>query len=207
MNRRTLLALFVLAAVAPGLARAADPAAARATMVQAVDEVLAVLDDQALDTPARIDRLEGIADRRFDWNTMARLVLARNWNKLSPEERSEFQTEFRRHLRLSYGKKIETYAGEKIEVGEGRSEVNGDVTVMTAIRGGRLDGTRVDYRLRTQSTDWQVIDVIIEGVSLISNFRTQIQEIVSSRGIEKLIDELRAKGPGELPAPKPKPGA
>lgn len=205
MNRRTLLALLLLAAVAPGLARAADPAAARATVVQAVDEVLAVLDEKGLDTDGRIRKLEGIADRRFAWDTMSRLVLARNWSKLSEAQRTEFQTEFRRHLRLSYGKRIETYSGEKIEVGEARAEANGDVTVMTKIRGGRFEGTRVDYRMRAKSSDWQVLDVIIEGVSLISNFRTQIQEIVSQRGVEKLIDELRAKGPGEL-EPKGKGG-
>jgi ABC-type transporter MlaC component len=77
---------------------------------------------------------------------------------------------------------------------------------MTTIRGGRFEGTRVDYRMRTKSSEWQVLDVIIEGVSLISNFRTQIQEIVSARGVEQLIDELRAKGPTDL-EPKPKPGS
>jgi phospholipid transport system substrate-binding protein len=198
MNRRTLLALLLLVAVAPGLANAADPAAARATVVQAVAEVLAVLDEKGLDTDARIRKLEAIADSRFAWDTMARLVLARNWSKLSEAQRVEFQTEFRRHLRLSYGRRIETYAGEKIEVGDARAEPNGDATVMTTIRGGRFEGTRVDYRMRTMSSEWQVLDVIIEGVSLISNFRTQIQEIVSQRGVEQLIDELRAKGPGEL---------
>jgi phospholipid transport system substrate-binding protein len=205
MNRRTLLALLLLAALAP-VARAADPEAARATIVQTVDEVLAVLDEKGLSTDARISKLESIADRRFAWDLMARLVLARNWPKLSEQQRAEFQTEFRRHLRLSYGRRIETYSGEKIEVGDARGEPNGDVTVMTTIRGGRFEGTRVDYRMRTKSSDWQVLDVIIEGVSLISNFRTQIQEIVSSRGVEQLIDELRAKGPTDL-EPKPKPGS
>ncbi len=204
MNRRKVLTLLLLAAIAPGLARAADPGAARATVAQTVDEVLAVLAQGKLDTDARIHKLEAIADQRFAWSTMAKLVLARNWSKLSEAQRVEFQTEFRRHLRLSYGKKIETYSGETIEVGEARAEANGDATVTTTVRGGRLEGTRIDYRMRAQGSEWQVIDVIIEGVSLISNFRTQIQEIVSTRGVDQLIQELRAKGPGAVaPAPKP----
>jgi phospholipid transport system substrate-binding protein len=127
-------------------------------------------------------------------------VLARNWSKLTPEQRREFQDEFRRHLRLTYGKRLETYSGESIEVGDARAESNGDATVMTTVRGGRYEGTRVAYRMRQKDGNWLVIDVIIEGVSLISNFRSQIQEIVSTKGVEQLIQTLRNKRPEEIGA-------
>jgi phospholipid transport system substrate-binding protein len=200
MSPRSLLlaGLLIAALVAPVAAAAPDPSTARETVARTIEQVFEVIQDKEASTPERVERIERIADPHFDWDLMARLVLARNWPKLTPEQRREFQDEFRRHLRLTYGKRLETYSGESIEVGDARAEANGDASVMTTVRGGRFEGTKVAYRMRARDGNWLVIDVIIEGVSLISNFRAQIQEIVSSKGVEQLIDTLRAKRPDEI---------
>jgi phospholipid transport system substrate-binding protein len=197
--------LAALLALAPALAAAApDPGQARETVARTIEQVLVVVRDRETSTPKRVERIEKIADSHFDWDLMAKLVLARNWSKLTPEQRREFQDEFRRHLRLTYGKRLETYSGESIEVGQARAEANGDATVMTTVRGGRYEGTKVAYRMRAHDGQWLVIDVIIEGVSLISNFRSQVQEIVSTKGVDQLIQALRDKRPEDIDiAPKP----
>ena len=107
--------------------------------------------------------------------------------------REAFVVEFKQHLSASYGRSIDNYAGEQIEVGDVREESNGDATVHTTIVAGDRDGARVDYRLRQRDGSWYVIDVIIEGVSLVRNFRVQIHEIVSSDGVDHLIETLREK--------------
>ncbi len=167
-------------------------AAARSTLSDTVDEVLDVLRDPD-GTDAKLVRLEAITDRRFDFPRMTKLVLGRNRKKLSEEQQVEFQHEFKRHLTITYGNRIEGFAEEQIEIGEARLERNGDVTVKTKIVGGAADGLLVDYRMRESEGSWGIIDVVIEGVSLVQNFRAQIQDIVSSKGADQLIVELRAK--------------
>lgn len=168
-------------------------AAARMTLSATVDEVFEALRGEGTDTDARIAELQEITDRRFNFSRMAKLVLGRNRKKLSEEQQLEFEQEFRRHLTVTYGRHIEGIADEKVEIGASRLERNGDVTVKTKIVGGSVDSILVDYRLRENDGTWAIIDIIIEGVSLVQNFRTQIQEIVSTDGPEELINVLREK--------------
>jgi phospholipid transport system substrate-binding protein len=77
-------------------------------------------------------------------------------------------------------------------IGE-RKEPRGDVVVRTKIVGGEFEGTLVDYRLRNQTGDWRVIDVVIEGISMVSNYRDQFKSIVSGGGPERLLEKLREK--------------
>ena len=101
------------------------------------DDALVVLKDKSLQPEQKVHKLEEIAYARFDFDTMARLVLARNWAKLSPEQQQEFVREFKRHLSVTYGKNIENYRNETIEISGDREEARGDWTVKTKIlRGG-----------------------------------------------------------------------
>ena len=191
----TLVPLLLAGAVAA--APVADPeqatAAARSALSETVDEVLELLREPDTDTDAKLVRLEEITDRRFDFSRMTKLVLGRNRKKLSEEQQVEFQHEFKRHLTITYGRRIEGFAEEQIEIGAARLERNGDVTVKTKVVGGSANGVLVDYRLRESEGSWGIIDVVIEGVSLVQNFRAQIQDIVSSKGADQLIVELRGK--------------
>lgn len=166
---------------------------ASGTVEAVVREVLAVLRDGALDMKTKQDKVEAIAEENFDFDLISKLVLGRSWRKLSEEQRAEFQVEFKRHLSLSYGRQIDAYSDEQVDVVGNQSHSNGDVTVKTQIVGGGADGATVNYRMRERDDRWYAIDVIIEGVSMISNFRSQIQGIMSNRGPEHLIQTLREK--------------
>jgi len=87
---------------------------------------------------------------------------------------------------------LDNFRDEKITVEGTRLEPKGDVTVMTVVHGGSGD-TNVDYRMRKLPEGWRGIDVIVEGVSLVQNFRTQAQEILSSQSPDTLIQRLRDK--------------
>ncbi len=168
-------------------------AAARVTLSATVDEVFEVLRGEGTDTDARIAELQEITDRRFNFSRMTKLVLGRNRKKLSKEQQLEFEQEFKRLLTVTYGGYIEKIADEKVEIGASRLERNGEVTVKTKIVGSSVDNLLVDYRMRENDGIWAIIDVIIEGISLVQNYRTQVQEIVSAEGPERLIVVLREK--------------
>ncbi len=170
-----------------------DTGAARGAMEQTVAGVLAVLQDGALSQLQRREKLEAIAFERFDFETMARLVLKRDWKKFSAPEQAQFVEEFRLYLANSYGTRIERYEQESVEITGERAEALGHVTVHTQIVGGKNSGALVDYRLRESAGGWRVIDVVIEGISLVANFRSQFAEVLSHGGPSALLQRLHQK--------------
>ena len=173
--------------------RAAPAADAPAVVRTTLDQVLAVLRDKAKPAEERRRQVEQIAYVHFDFDTISRLVLAKNWPKLSAQQQKDFVVEFKRHLSGTYWKTLEDYRDQKVAVDGNRVEKNGDVTVRSTIEGERSEPIRLDYRMRPKGGDWGVIDVIIEGVSLVQNFRSQTQEIIGEVGIDGLIERLREK--------------
>jgi phospholipid transport system substrate-binding protein len=170
--------------------------AASEFMKKTVADVLAILDDKSLKGEARLQKLEDIALERFDFPRMAMLVLGKNRRQLTPEQILQFQEEFKQSLSNTYGKRLDRYtANEKIEIGEARLESNKDVAVKTRVIGGAAgDGVQIDYRLReVEGGGWLIIDVIPAGVSLVQNFRSQVQEIVTQKGVSELIQTLHDK--------------
>jgi len=189
-----VLVAAVSCLAAPGVrASAESEVGARAVIAQTVEEVLAVLRDKSASTEDRIRSIEEIVYGRFDLYVMSRLVLARNWKRFSEEQKAEYVEEFKRYLTNSYGSRIERYDQQRVEIIGERKEPRGDVVVRTKIVGGEFEGTLVDYRLRNKTGDWRVIDVVIEGISMVSNYRDQFKSIVSGGGPERLLEKLREK--------------
>ncbi len=174
-----------------------DPDSAKLAVREVVDSALEVLRDKSLSQAQRRQKIQDIASERFDFKRISKLVLARNWKKLSPEQRDEFLVEFEQHLSLTYGRRLARFSSETVEIGDVVEHSNGDVTVRSKIVGGQADGVTLDYRMRERDGEWFAIDLIIENVSMIANFRSQIQEIVSARGADGLIDDLRKKNQKE----------
>lgn len=172
--------------------------AAEQTPSQVVDglanQVLPILQDKSLSSDQKRERIEQIAYQAMDFDTLSKLVLARNWPKFSPAQQTEFVEQFKKHLSITYGRNVDNYKNEKVKILSERPEARGDVTVETKIlRGGGSDDVIVDYRLRQRDGEWKIIDVIVEGVSLVSNFRSQFQDIVSNGGPDRLVTLLREK--------------
>lgn len=186
-----LLGAALLAA--PGLAEESPDAIVRKT----VDQVIEVLANKTESEDQRRQRIEEIAYQRFDFATISRLVLARHWSRFTPEQREEFVEQFKIQLSKNYGTRIMRYDQQRVEIVGQRVEPRGDVTVGTRIKGGSADGVEVDYRLRRldQEKDgsWMVIDVTVEGVSLVSNYRSQFSEILGHGSPADLLRQLREK--------------
>jgi phospholipid transport system substrate-binding protein len=173
----------------PGVEAANDP---RQVVESLTDPVLDILADEKLSTDEKKQRIEDLVEEYVDFEILSRLVLARNWSKFSPEQQKEFMTEFKKHLSLTYGKNIENYRNERVEVIGDREEARGDHTVKTKVlRGG--EDFAVDYRLRERDGRWKIIDIIVENVSLVANYRAQFQGIVSDGGPEALLKALHEK--------------
>ena len=191
---RAALPTFAALALALPTAAAGEPTAeARLVMDTTVAAVLAVLGEDALSADEKQAQIEGIALERFDFETMAKLVLKRDWRRLSEPQRAEFVPAFRTYLATSYGSRITRYNQEAIEMAGERVEPRGDVTVLTKIQGGEADGVQIDYRLRHRGGQWRIIDVVIEGISLVSNLRAQFSPVIVEFGPGELVERLKKK--------------
>ena len=158
---------------------------------RSVDEVLKVVQSQP-DGPARQAAVRQAANRLFDFEATAKRALGPHWQQRTPAEREEFVRLFTDLLEAAYVGKIDLYQGEKITyVGE---TVDGDqATVKTRIATKQGSEVPVDYRLLREKDAWRVYDVIIEGVSLVANYRTQFNKIIQTSSYDDLVKRMRAK--------------
>lgn len=196
---RALVALLVLGisvAVNASTSAAEDTditAAPRKLIEDTAAGIVSALGRQDQSAEARVAEIEKIANEVFDFTTMSKLVLARHWRKLDKEKRVEFVREFKRNLSKTYGTRLDRYDQENIEVFGSQLEPRDDVSIKTRIVGGQFNGAVISYRLRKRSERWRIIDVVIEGVSLVSNYRSQFAEILSNGTIDDLLAKLRDK--------------
>jgi len=179
----------VLAADAP----AGDGSGPRTTVQSTTSQVIAVLANGGLSVDQKRHKVEEIVYAEVDFETLSRLVLARNWSQLSEAQQKQFMEEFRQNLSATYGRNVESYKNEKVRIIEDHAEPRGDWTVRTKIVRNGSDDINVDYRLRQINGTWKIIDIIIENVSLVANFRSQFQEIMSNGGPTRLLQVLHEK--------------
>lgn len=199
-SKTDVIAALAVSATLAVLSPLLTPAAASAALSpqdvvdQTSSKVVAVLSDGNLSSEQKRKQIEDIVYEQVDFDTLSRLVLGQNWKQLSGTQQQEFMQEFRQHLSVTYGRNIDSYKNEKVQIVGGREEARGDYTVLSRIvRGGGTQDIVVDYRLRQRDGQWRIIDIIVEGVSLVSNFRSQFQDIIAQGGPQKLIDLLREK--------------
>ena len=162
---------------------------------ETIDEVLAVLGDQALKDSTREterrEKLEAIIGQRFDYEEMAKRTLAAEWKKISVEKQQEFVALFQQFLSKSYAGNIDGYSGEQVEYLKER--LKGDFAeVQTKVVSPKVE-IPLDYRLLKKNEKWGVYDVIIDGVSLTKNYRGQFSRIIKSSSFDGLLDKLRSK--------------
>src|SRR5207249_9685795 len=176
MIRWTLLGVTLLGVLAFAASREAAAGPPTDQLRGAIDRVVKTLDDPAIKGPdkavARRHAVRRVANDIFDFNEIARRSLARHWQPLTDKQREEFVMLFADLLERSYISKIELYGGEKIlYTGE---RVEGDqASVATRIITKNGTDVPIDYRMLKRGDRWLVYDVNIEGVSLVSNYRTQ----------------------------------
>ena len=189
---RAVLAV-VLAAAMTGTAWAGAPTE---DLKRQTDRVLEVLRATNLTPAARRAAVRELATDSFDLGETARRALGTHWQGRTPAERDEFVRVFRDVLERTYVARIDEYGGERLEYVAER--VDGDSAIVKAqivTKSGMA--VPVESRLNQRGGRWLVYDVNIEGVSLVSNYRTQFNKIIQTSSFNELIQKLKTKQ-GEL---------
>ena len=158
-----------------------------------IDQVLKIVSDKNLqkDPTLRREKLRQAIAQRFNYKQMVMRSLAKNYNERSDEEREEFTGLFKKLLENSYASKIENYQNETINYVDEKIKGN---YAMVRTQIVRKDGViDVDYKMLKNNDQWLVYDFVIEGVSLIRNYRSQFSKIISTESYGALVSKLSKK--------------
>jgi len=194
--RRAALAL-ALAVACLAVTRPATAAAPLDQLKMQIDRVLKVVDDPELRKEGKVKErraaVRKIANDIFDFGETARRSLGRHWLARTPTEQAEFVELFSDLLERSYLSKIELYGGEKIQYISDTTDDAGQAKVLTKIVTRQGTEIPIEYRMHKKGERWLVYDVIIESVSLVSNYRTQFNKIIQTSSYQELVKKMKSK--------------
>ena len=161
------------------------------TVKDAINQVIAELKGHSLEREQRWASIGRIINDRFDFRSMSQSVLATNWQDATTEEKRQFVEYFSQYLEDTYRTKIESYSDQRVEyiaeqVRKDRATV--DTAVVTSDK--RIP---ITYRLKFNKGEWVAYDVVIEGVSLVNNYRSTFSAIVKAGGMDGLLTDLEGR--------------
>ena len=160
------------------------------------DKVLDVLRDPALKAQsarkAKKDRLRAISEKMFDFTELSKRTLAQNWSRFDPKQQKEFVELYTSLLEDAYSNKIMAYSDEKVVFSKEVALTEKTVEVQSIVQ-RKNEEIRIYYRVILKDGVWKVYDVVVEGVSLINNYRSQFREILADKTPESLLETLRKK--------------
>ena len=162
------------------------------------DEVVAILDNSGLSHDDKIDRLSAIAEKYFFFEEMSKRTLANHWKARTFDEKKKFVFTYKEFLKKVYAEKIDNYSGEQVIVSEQEIKDNYAIVRTQVMNPKKKKGTSVDYKMKLHNGNWKVYDIVVEGVSLINNYRTQFGEILKTSSFDSLIKQLNDKIEGKF---------
>ena len=189
----TLLALILAAQPARG-AETQGPDEARQFLQTFGQRAVGMLADTSLSESQRESAFRALIRAGFEIDTIGKLVLGRHWKTASESQRREFSALFEDYVVFTTLERLSGYTGQVLEVGAARLTQNNKlVTVSSRIARGSGPAIRLDWRIRRTHRDWRIIDVVIEGVSMLQTHRAEFDAVIrnNGKGLDGLLQRLR----------------
>ena len=195
---RTLCAVGIALLAATGSAMASEGEKAK----EAVkflrgfgDEAIAMLSDRGLSADQRRSEFRQLIKAGFELPAISRFVLGRHWHKATAQERQEFAELFEDFVTITYAKRLSDYSGETLKLGGAKeTDAKGMVFVDSKILRPAKTDIEVVWRLRQSAHGWRIIDLVVEGVSMLQTQRSEFDAVIRSGGghIGALLERLRS---------------
>jgi len=186
-----LLCFSALTSVSPGVL-AQDGDDPGPVVMDTVNKVLVVLRDAKAPEADKRARVYALVEDRIDFEGMSRRILAVDWKGLDEAQRTRFQGLFRQLLLDSYWAQMRKYKDERAEYVTAILEGDTDATVDTIIVSGTLE-IPVTYRMEKLNGKWMAYDILVESLSLTSNYRNEYRNVIKSKGIDGLFERMQAQ--------------
>jgi len=194
---QNLVVLVLLSMASTVMAQEAEKTAL-AVVKMTADEVLAELKANEQELAEHPNHIFTIVEKtvipRFDFESMSRLVLGKHWRKATSDEKTEFIEQFKELLVRTYATALQSYSDQEIHYLPLRKSKKPDrATVMTEVRETGGPAIPIHYRLKKKEADWKVYDVVIDGISLVSNYRSSFNSQIRRIKLSGLIEKLRLR--------------
>jgi ABC-type transporter MlaC component len=160
-----------------------------------IDRIVTLLQAPGLTQAQRRRAILAEAEPAFDWREMARAALGPSWQQRTPAQRAEFTRLFQALVEHAYLARVLQYHGERVVYGQ-QAVHRDEALLRTQIVRPNRPSISVDYELLRRGDRWLVIDVLVEHVGLVSNYRSQIAAILSRSSYPHLIAKMRAQAAG-----------
>jgi phospholipid transport system substrate-binding protein len=162
--------------------------------------ILDVISDRSQPSAERMHQVEMMASDRFDLDRIARIALGRYWKSAPDAERQEFSALFKAYVLTSYGRRFDEFADRRLRV-VGSTLAGDDTMVESYVEGGSTP-VRLDWRLTPSADGWRILDLMVEGVSLVLTYRNEFAALIERSGgqLQGLIAELRSRVAGRQAA-------
>ncbi|MFQ5659158.1 MAG: phospholipid-binding protein MlaC [Gammaproteobacteria bacterium] len=188
LNRPLCLCFLLLFSFAVA---AADYSTPTGRVRDSIENVISILKNESLDRETKWKNVAKVIRDGFDFRSMSQSVLATHWKKATPEERERFSEFFSQYLEEVYRSKIEAYTDEKVLYKD--EKIRGKrAVVKTVIVSGSTE-IPVNYKLKDNNGVWYAYDVVIEGISLVSNYRNTFAAIVKNEGMDGLLNDIQRR--------------
>lgn len=198
MRKLLPLCLTLLLATGSAWAATSKPQDALKMVENTANQMISALKQHHDELQQHPNRIYGLVQKivlpHFDFEAISRWVLAKYWRRASQQQRQRFTDEFRTLLVRTYAKALLNYSGEKITYRPVQAATDAkDVTVRSEVH--RSDGPAVpiDYQLHYKDGAWKVYDVNIDGVSLVTNYRSSLGSQIGREGLNAVIDKIHQR--------------
>ena len=195
MKKSSTLAIVLISAVLI-LPFQVYASTAKETVEVQINKILTKMKEPAfkeMSKDAKMAEISKIINEVFDYEELSKRTLGRNWQKFSPEQQKEFIQLFSQLLEDVYSDRILAYTNEVIEFGKDTELKKGQFEVESNIITATNTKVPLNYRLLQKGGQWRVYDVVIEGVSMVKNYRTQFRQLLSKDSPEQLLETLRER--------------
>ena len=156
-----------------------------------VEEVLTILNDEDLDWVKKKSGIRSVVLNGVNLRLMSQRILSRNWKETSEEERERFLKLFTELLETTYIDRIEEYSDQRMEMV--RERVKGDRAIVDTLFITKKKQIPINYKLTRNENKWLIFDIVIEEISLVSNYRETYGEIIMKDGMEGLLVRMEEK--------------
>lgn len=199
-SRRTIirgcLAAGATVAVPGVLFAAASPQAiesAAAFIRKLAGQAIGILQSSNVRLAAREAQFRVLMSNGFDMPFIARFVLGKHWRKATPQQRSDYVALFTEFILQTYSRRMGGYSGQSFAVAGARAAGKRDILVRTRIVRPGGPPIKADWRVRPNGSEYRIIDIMVEGVSMGVTQRSEFNAVVRQRGMPGLLQALRAR--------------
>lgn len=190
--RFIILVLAGFAAFAPARQSAAEAKDAAALFIDGLAQrAIELMKQEELAPAQREEEVRALLNDGFEMRMIARAVLGRNWRRATAEQQSEFLVLFSDYVVKTYAKRLGAFTGQSLNVNRSVPINDKETIVQTSLQGTTGPDTRIDWRVRKIKDQPRIIDVVVEGVSMLTTQRSTYTSVIAREGVDGLIKSMR----------------